>query len=326
MRLLMVLLIFLTPGLAVANCGGTDQRPLLSAAQNAEIAARMENVPFASGNHWIATRGSRTIHVIGTMHANEPRMDALAGRLAPVIQSADVLLVESTKADQDQLQRDLATKPELAFLTGDTLIDLMAPDAWTQLAEAAAARGIPSFMAAKFQPWYLSLLLSMSPCTLQEIAAGGVGLDQRLMDIAEQASIPSRSLEPYTTLFEIFAQDSMEEQLAMLSVGIMPDDVSENATITLVEQYFEEEHVVAQETARVITRAALNMEPAAFDALFDVFMQRLLDQRNLRWMSVIAAAEGDRIVVAAGALHLGGQMGVLNLLAQDGYTLTRSPF
>lgn len=326
MRILAFLLLLLIPATVSAACSGLDLRSTLSRADRAEIDARLDGVPFARGNHWRATKGARSIHVIGTMHIDDSRMDALAARLAAVIAGADRVLVEATLADQEQLQREIATNPELAFLTGKTLIDLMPPDEWAALAAAAQARGIPSFMAAKFQPWYLSLILSMSPCTLQEAAKGAKGLDHRIMELADQSGVPTQSLEPYTTVFSLFAQGSIDEQIAMLSVSLLPVDHAENATATLVAQYFEEAHMAALETSRVISRPMVDLPQAEFDALFDRFIDLLVDQRNRQWMEVIDAAEGDRIVVAAGALHLGGEDGVLNLLAEQGYDLERLDF
>ncbi|MFC6583206.1 TraB/GumN family protein [Sulfitobacter aestuariivivens] len=181
-------------------------------------------------------------------------------------------------------------------------------------------------MAAKFQPWYLSLLLSVSPCALKEMQKGGEGLDKRLMKIAEDAGVPTLSLEPFTTVFNLFARDPLEEQIALLTLGVLPDRVSENATATLKAQYFEEEHMASMEVSRVATRPMVDLPPAEFDALFDDFMDLLVRQRNENWITPIEAAEGDVIVVAAGALHLGGTHGVLNLLFQRGYTLSRQPF
>ena len=326
MRILIALLIFLLPATAMAACGGIDMRTQLDAAQRAEIAQRLDGVPYSTGNHWTATKGARTVHVIGTMHLDDPRMPDLAARLAPVIEGADALLVEATKDDQKALQREMATNPSLAFLTGPTLIDLMPREDWIKLAAAARARGIPPFMAAKFQPWYLSLMLSMSPCTIREANAGANGLDLRLMEIAEAAQVPMSSLEPFTTVFELFGKDPIEEQIAMLRVGILPDDVSENAMVTLVEQYFEEQHMSALETSRVITRPVVDLPEGEFDVLFDDFIDLLVRVRNEAWMAPIEAASGDRIVVAAGALHLGGEFGVLNMLEQRGYMLERQDF
>ena len=171
MRLFPVLLMMLLlPATLWAQCDGVDLRATLTEPEQAEIAARLDGVPFTQGNHWTATRDGRSIHVIGTMHIDDPRMDAVAERLAPLIATADAVLVEATLEDQKQLQIEISTNPDLAFLTGQTLIDLLPADKWETLAAAAKARGIPSFMAAKFQPWYLSLILSMSPCTLQELS------------------------------------------------------------------------------------------------------------------------------------------------------------
>lgn len=326
MRILISILLLLLPTIASPSCGGQDLRPSLSAEQKAEIAARTDSVIFKEGNHWKATKGGRSIHLIATMHIDDPRMDALAARLAPIIRQADTVLVEATEDAQAQLQRDIATNPELAFLTGATLIDLMPAEEWAKLAAAANARGIPGFMAAKFQPWYLSLMLSVSPCTLKEIASGAKGLDHRIIQIAKEARVTTKALEPYTMIFDLFSGYSMKAQLEMLTVGILPDAVSENATVTLAEQFFEEVHIEGMETSRVATRDHVNLPSEEFDALFDQMIELLVDQRNLKWMNPIEQAQGDKIVVAAGALHLGGENGLLNLLQKRGYTLERLPF
>ena len=65
-------------------------------------AARLHDTPYPTGNHWIATKDDRRLNIIGTMHISDPRMDAVTEQLAPVIQSADVLLVEATRdAEQE---------------------------------------------------------------------------------------------------------------------------------------------------------------------------------------------------------------------------------
>lgn len=326
MRFLLALLVFLTPLPLWANCGGIDMRATLDTSQNAEVAQRLADKPFQTGNHWLATKGDKRINLIGTMHIDDPRFIPVVQRLAPVIQAADLLLVEATTEDQKALEKNMAADPSLAFLTGKTLIDLMPTEDWEALATAANARGIPPFMAAKFQPWYLSLILSMSPCALKEAANGNEGLDAKLLGIAAAADVPTASLEHYTTVFKLFGDDPIEEQIEMLSIGILPEALSENATATLAAQYFDEDHLSAMETSRVITRPVVKMNPADFDVVFDGFINLLVRGRNESWIAPIEAAEGNQIVVAAGALHLGGEYGLLNLLQQRGYTLERQAF
>lgn len=326
MRFVLVLLTFILPAQLWANCGGIDLRETLTESQRAEIAERLEGAPYQSGNHWKATKGERTIHLIGTMHIDDPRMDALAARLAPVVRAADLVMVEATEEDSKQLERDLASNPELAFLTGKTLIDLMPADDWAALSAAAQARGIPSFMAAKFQPWYLSLMLSMSPCELKAVSQGSEGLDARVMDIAAEAGVPMQSLEDPKSVFALFNKDPIEEQIRLLMVSILPDEASENASYTLKQQYFDEKTLHALELSRVVARPMIDLPEGEFDMLFDEFIDLLLRHRNEAWMGPIEAAEGDMIVIAAGALHLAGPHGLPNLLERRGYTLERLPF
>ena len=64
------------------------------------------------------------------------------------------------------------------------------------------------------------------------------------------------------------------------------------------------------------------MTKAEADREFALVEEAMLNRRNRAWLPVItgAAAEGP-LVVAFGALHLSGDQGVLNLLAQDGWTV-----
>jgi uncharacterized protein YbaP (TraB family) len=58
--------------------------------------------------------------------------------------------------------------------------------------------------------------------------------------------------------------------------------------------------------------------------LMQLFKERMIDQRNERMVQRMAygLAKG-KAFIAVGALHLPGERGVLNLLAQQGYAITR---
>ena len=61
-------------------------------------------------------------------------------------------------------------------------------------------------MAAKMRPWYVSMMMGMSPCVLQQVAKTGAanGLDWQLMAEAEKADIPVVALEPWDTVLTMF--------------------------------------------------------------------------------------------------------------------------
>ncbi|UWR23139.1 TraB/GumN family protein [Sulfitobacter sp. S190] len=326
MRFLFYMVLLLLPFKGWTACSGEDLRDTLTDAQQRELAAEVAQTPYPRGNHWTATRDGRTVHVIGTLHISDDRLDPIAARLATVVRAADTLLVEANEDAHAQLREAVATQPDLAFLPGKTLIDLLPPDDWTRVAAAAQARGIPSFVAAKFQPWYMSITLSMAPCVAQSVAAGETGLDARLMAVADAAGVPVLSLEPYDTVFAILGADPLDEQLRMLRLGTPSVAQANNSHATLVAQYLEEDIAAALALSRIAGRTQIDLPQEEFDRLFDALMADILDTRNLSWIAPIEAAPGSRIVVAVGALHLTGETGLLNQLERRGYTLQRQPF
>ncbi len=325
-RTLVFTLALTLPQMVAAACNGTDLRTVLSAEQSAALATEMQGMPYPDGNHWVAHKGDQVIHLIGTLHLADPRLPAIAARLAPVIASADLLMAEVTATEEAQLKHAVATRPDMiAQTSGPTLIELMPADDWEVLARAASERGIPPFMAAKFQPWYLSMVLGMPPCVLTSMKDGQHGLDKALLLIAKDNDVPAVALEPFDTLFTLMGQDTLEQQVDVLRLGVTPTPQSEDMTATLVAQYFDEDHGAIMPLNRVVGKDWVDMPDAEYNALFDDMLDTLIIQRNAMWLPKIIATEGV-VVVAVGAGHLGGSDGLLHLLEREGYALRRQPF
>ncbi|WP_193743481.1 TraB/GumN family protein [Tateyamaria sp. ANG-S1] len=317
----------LIPAAVQAACSGTDMRPYLSEAAQAEISERTAALPYAEGNHWRATRGDQTITLVGTMHIHDPRMADIVARLAPTVASADLLLVEITAEEEAALLNAISTDPTIAFLTdGPSLIERVSPDVWATLADAAQKRGVPPFMAAKYQPWFLSMTLAIAPCAMADLHAGKVGLDKLIMAEAAQADVPIAALETHREMIDLLAADPIEEQMQFLPLVAQMESTVDDATATTVAAYFEEQHGALLAFSRVFTRDQISFPPEEFEALFDEMMVMLLDQRNLMWMDRIDQRDEPNIVIAVGAAHLGGDTGLLNQLELRGFTLERQPF
>ena len=330
MRLVLGLIVTLfTAGGVFAQCSGADLRSSLSDAERQELDTRVAATPYATGNHWLATRGDMRIHLIGTVHLDDPRLDAPTERLRPLIEEAAALLLEMTPADEQALQQDLVSAPDKLLLTDTTLPEIMSEEAWAALSEAVTARGLPPFMAAKFQPWYLSMLLSVPPCATATLTEGA-GLDKRLARIAEGAEVPMHALESYETIFAMFTEAPMSEQIAMLESALVAPDEVEDMFATLLASYVDETTAEGWEISRILARRSAPLEPGEIDAVFDAMADGLLTDRNRAWIPVIldaaGTAEGRPVVVAFGAAHLAGDTGVLQLLTDEGFELPRQPF
>jgi uncharacterized protein YbaP (TraB family) len=319
---LIALLLALLPAALAAQCAGQDIRPQLSADARAEIAASAAAEPYGTGNFWRATRGDRSLTLIGTVHVDDPRLDPIAARFEAAVAGAEVVFLEMTEADQQALQRRLTEDPGLIVLPEGSLIELLPEQTWQTLAEAAAARGLPAPMAARLQPWYLSLVLALPPCAL-ETGQTPRGLDARIAEQAAAAAVPTRALEPYDTLFSLFAEEPLEVQIDMLAASVMDDERAEDMLATTLTLYFEEEHAALWHLSRIAARSQLSLPVAEVETIFADLEETLLTARNRAWLEVLEAAPEREIVAAFGAAHLFGEAGVLQLLENAGYSLTR---
>ena len=310
-----------------AACEGRDLRPLLSAAEQAELQAFHHSTPYPSGNHWLAEKDQHQISVIGTVHLGDARLGPVFDRLSPVLAAADRIYLEMTPQEQAQLQRALSERPELVFLTqGPTLIDLLDQEEWDQLSKAAQARNIPSFMAVKFQPWYLSVLLSVPPCVLSAMGEGR-GLDHLIMGYAAKNGVPLQALEPYDTIFSLFSSEPIDTQIAMMRAGLLSDQDSADGLVTLLNSYFDQSHAASWYLAKLHAKRVSALSKREIEEAFDKLQATLLRQRNLAWMPhIIDTTSTDTIVVAVGAAHLHGSDGVLAQLKSAGYRLSRQEF
>ncbi|MDG2403653.1 MAG: TraB/GumN family protein [Paracoccaceae bacterium] len=310
-----------------AACQGVDLRAQLTASERQTLEFFQRNTPYPSGNHWLAVKGSHRINVIGTVHIGDPRLDPVLSKIKPILAAADRIYLEMTPHEEIQLQKAISERPELIFITtGPTLIDLLPAEEWRQLAKAAEARNIPRFMAAKFQPWYLSMLLSIPPCAMNALTQGNKGLDHRIMGFAVEHEILLTALEPYDTIFLFFASEPLNAQIQMMRAGLLLDTDSVDRLATLLNSYFDQYHASAWYLSKLHAKRVNSLTGSEIDASFERMQQTLLNRRNVAWLLKIQQFSNETAVVAVGAAHLHGSQGVLQLLENAGYQLTQQPF
>lgn len=312
---------------ALSACVGTDVRESFTAAERAQLAEALDATPYAEGNHWIARRGTEVVHFVGTLHLDDPRLDGVMTRLAPVLDGAGQVLMEMTPDEQAQLKSAIAKDTGLILIEdGPTLIEQMGDD-WAMIAEAAQARGIPPFMAAKMEPWYLAVMLSLPACAREKMIGGAHGLDARIMKHAEENALKMTALEPYDTLFRLFTSVSMEEQIEMLRAGVPPEAEAANALVTMLDLYFAEESGAIWPINVIHMQGVLDQSPEETAADVESLREVVLAGRNAAWLPHILEAAGAKpVVVAVGAGHLSGSDGLLKMMEDKGFALERAPF
>jgi len=325
-RIALALALTLQASAGFAACRGLDYREHLLPVPEERLKQVMAATPFSRGNHWVATKGSRTIHVIGTMHGGDARMAKVMRNLRPALAAAGAIYLETSQQDMERLDR---MPPSMArsFLLpkGQQLRHLLTRDAWQHFELTAQVTGISPDTVNRMQPWAISMFLVQSGCRPYGFGLRR-GLDDRIADFARRKRIPLGALETPEQALAAVAGLPLSDQARMLELELelIRSDKPEDATP--VEAYFDQSVWTAFVLAPWISAQYSSFSNAETARLWRQYNRRLLDLRNRRWMQPILAAKQDRIVIAVGAAHLPGRNGVLNLLKSRGFSLARAPW
>ena len=227
--------------------------------------------------------------------------------------------------DQKKMERQLASDPSIMFITaGPTLPDLLGDEDWNALSSELSDRGMPSFLVAKFKPIWASMMLGIGPCEAKSGAMENAGIDELIGLHATANGQPVGSLEDAVTILTLLDDLPQEEQLDQIRLFLDWDGDPDDVAYTLRQRYLAGQTALIWEYSRKISLDGGGPEAAASLEKFEAL---LLKNRNIAWVDLMAddAMSGD-IFVAAGAAHFPGEYGVLNLLAQRGFAITRLPF
>ncbi|MBW7921777.1 MAG: TraB/GumN family protein [Rubellimicrobium sp.] len=315
--------LLLLPALAHAQCLGPSLADRLTPAQDAELAARVAATPYARGLVWEARRGDAAITLVGTIHVWDPRLDAVAGAVLPLLAGADAALFEMTDREQAALMARMAADPSLTTIgPGPGLNQMLDPGEWAMLADAAREHGIPPVVAARMRPWLLATTLATPACALEAMQAGRLGLDFTLMEAAAAAGIPTQALEPWDTVLTLFDALGPEGEMTLLRSALVDPGIEDEMFVAMLDLYFARDVAAIWEMNRIAVAAGGDDDTLA---LVDAAQDHLIAARNRAWLPVIEAAArpGTRILVAAGAGHLPGGEGLLMLLERAGWEVRR---
>lgn len=317
-------LVFLpAAALAQETCDGVDLIDLMPEDERQALFAEVAKEPYAEGLLWRAAKGETVIEFFGTYHFRHAETDAHLEMLKPMIEAADTVYLEISNADQSKMEREMASDPSLMFITeGPTLPDLLGEEDWQAFSEAMQERNIPGFMAAKFKPFWATMMLGIGPCEARSGALEDRGIDVLVGDYAEELGKGSTSLDDFTALLKMLDEDPVEQQLNLIRLTLAWPGNVDDMSYTIRERYLAEEIGLTWAFSKAVS---LKYGGPTAEADFARFTELLLEDRNRKWVDTLVAdtQPGDRVFVAFGAGHLPGKIGVLWLLEQEGFAIER---
>jgi uncharacterized protein YbaP (TraB family) len=198
---------------------------------------------------------------------------------------------------------------------GEALENKLSPQAWTRLQAYAQRRGVPLQQYARFEPWLVSLVIS-----LNEMGQIGfdpqLGLDRKLMARAGQAGKTTFGLESVDE--QVAALDSMTavEQQQMLEEALDEGEKLREKIDALHRMWRSGDDAA-------LTRKTVNEFRQEYPQLY----QRIDVARNRAWLPKLQALldkeNSDDTLVVVGSMHLLGEDGLLALLKAKGYRIER---
>lgn len=256
---------------------------------------------------WKVERSAlRPSYLYGTMHVGDPRVTTLAPAAQQAFERADSLSLEVTL---DYLSMAVVMRG-MYFSDGRSLQSVLGKELYTQLLALLSRRGIGQGMVTNMKPWAVMTLL-----VLPQGEQGGTALDAQLYTRAQKQGKRVYGLETAKEQLAIFDDMSTQAQVQMVRSVMETEDKMEAMFSEMMRLYLEGDLQGLLEFSDAMT--------ADYPSLAQAFSRIAIDDRNVRMVERMQTRlqEGNAFV-AVGALHLPGEKGILNLLAQQGYRVS----
>ncbi len=306
------------------NCNGKDLLSELrqnEPARYAEAVKEADATPNGKGIFWkIEKPGLKPSWLLGTMHVTDPRVLNLPPRAQEAHDGADTIVIESDEIlDEKKATASLLMRPDLMMFTDGTTIEkLLSPEDYTRLEDGLKQRGIPLSAVSRMRPWMIASAVALPACEMARKAKGVQFLDQK---IAADAAAEGKQVKGLETLAEqlqamteLPTEFHLKSLIETLELGAKMNDVVE----TMTDIYLSGDIGMTMPMLKTVTP-----EGSEEDSDYAAFEQRIILDRN-KVMAERAApilANGN-VFMAVGALHLPGKEGVIELLRQQGFTVT----
>ncbi|WP_345812134.1 TraB/GumN family protein [Paraburkholderia sp. PREW-6R] len=268
---------------------------------------------------YVATRGTTTIYVLGTLHVGDPADYPVGQPFRPPILgalSASPTLALELSPDELLVSQDDVSK--YGVCRRDCLPGLLPDALWRRLAFRLRANPAALEEIKKMRPWLASLLVE----TYDSLSAGlqtEYGTEAQLQNVYLRTRGKIVGLETLSQQMRAFTGLTLAQQREMLAQDLVQtpaENVEDVRTLHRLWRVGDADAIAAWEAAQSERLARDPSLSASID-------RKIVYDRNRRFVSrmLLIAGPNKPVFVAIGALHLGGRRGVLQLLRQHGFVV-----
>lgn len=277
-------------------------------------ASELHPVRYGEGRLWRIERGAAPpSHVMGTIHITDPRVRDLP---APIREAFEA---------SEQAAFELLMTPEECQAIGEmrvpgeskSLAKLVDRETYDKAVALAARYGIPATAVDRIPPGALAVLFQTPPDEFRRRSEGDLFLDLWLIQWAYDLGMRVVALEKLEEQLALFDEAPSRDQAEILREVLAQLEEEPDALEKLIENYLDGNMTPAYQRLEAMARDGNDPDAARFKEAF-------LDARNRTMVDrMIPLLERGKAFVAVGALHMPGEEGILHLLEQRGYRVTR---
>ncbi len=271
------------------------------------VLAASSDKPFL----WRVSSDTATVYLLGSLHAATIDMYPLPAPLYKAFDSSSYLVVEIDNRRTSPQQQLAMTQRYGIYHDGTTIDQHIAKKSWKKLQAYLQQRHMPEALIKTMKPWLINLTITINEFTRLGYDTA-LGIDQHFLNKA--AGKPVLELE------------TLEQQLKILSAASdKQQEIDLLATLDNLEDF-----------ADVMTTMRTLWQQGDAEQLYDAMQleaekypnykkqwKALLDERNTNMARKITSyLKGNATYfVIVGALHVGGQNGLLDLLGKKHYKI-----
>lgn len=201
----------------------------------------------------------------------------------------------------------------MQYPDGTTLESQVGAERYGRLLEALAPYRMPPDWVSRMKVWAVMMTLSVPP------PETGFFMDFSLSLRAAGSGLKVVGLETLEQQLAFLEEMPLRQQLSLLDLALQEYHRVAEVHTAMVDSYLEGDLNRLKEQAEE-QMSELTPEIRRY------FTYQGIDLRNQRMMETLLSQLGNqRVFVAVGALHLPGDLGLINLLREQGYELNPMP-
>jgi uncharacterized protein YbaP (TraB family) len=246
-------------------------------------------------------------YIMGTIHSGDPRVLALSETVKASLAAASQYVMEVALEDKAVI----SSLGKLWMLDGSRLSEVIDANLYAQVVSVGRQSGMPESTFAFMKPWAVMVMFSLPPGDYDNI------LDISLMKMAIQQEKKIIGLESVLEQLDVFDKMSIDDQILLLQRTLKNFPFLSNQYEELLQAYLEKD---LGKLESISQQQEVDMDVQLVKRL----MKRLIVDRNRRMLERLMPELALKSnFVAIGALHLPGESGLLNLLQNEGFEITR---